>query len=298
MQKILDSLHLNKKDAYIALFTIVALGISFAVFNSTSVEKARAWDIKWGYFSILGTFVLLLAGIVLNAKDFVRRVRGHLPCGRSLIVLGALLAFFSVFAVTHIQNTHRVLSDETSWESMALQMRYARTGGICNEGVWGGDRLDCITEVNNFKGKALGFVQSMTFYVAAPNRDTALKVNFPLYLLSLVAFFFALSIWFRNDWLALAATAFLGGMPIYLLHARSHARSDVEAFLPHRSAPRILCADAPGDRVRVHPVRHLLLALFPRRGLSSACVRAFRSRAELARHKYDGSLPRLRFPGR
>lgn len=221
MQKILDSLHLNKKDAYIALFTVVALGISFAIFNSTSVEKARAWDIKWGYFSILGTFVLLLAGIALNAKDFVRRVRGHLPCRRSLIVLGALLVFFSVFAVTHIQNTHRVLSDETSWESMALQMRYAHSGGICNEGTWGNDKLDCVTEVNNFKGKALGFVQSMTFYVAAPNRDTALKVNFPLYLLSLVAFFFALSVWFRNDWLALAATAFLGGMPIYLLQARS-----------------------------------------------------------------------------
>ena len=221
MQKILDSLHLNKKDAYIALFTVIALGISFVIFNSTSVEKARAWDIKWGYLSILGTFVLLLVGICLNAKDFVRRVREHLPCKWSLALLGALLVFFSVFSVSQIQNTHRVLSDETSWESMALQMRYAHSGGICNEGTWDDGKLNCITEVNNFKGKALGFLQSVAFYVAVPNRDTALKVNFPLYLLSLVAFFFALSIWFKNDWLALAATAFLGGMPIYLLQARS-----------------------------------------------------------------------------
>ena len=103
---------------------------------------------------------------------------------------------------------------------MALQMRYAAPEES-QQGVWGGDRLDCITEANNFKGKALGFTCGVTFYVAAPNRDTALKVNFPLYLLEPRRVLFALSIWFRNDWLTLAATAFLGGMPIYLLQARS-----------------------------------------------------------------------------
>jgi len=221
MQKIIEKLGLSRKDGIIVALVFAVLGVSFSIFNALSVVTARAWDIEWGYYAILLTFVVMLVGFVFNAKDFIRRLRNHLPSKWSLIALSALLVFFSVFAVNHIGNTHRVLSDETSWESMGLQMYFAHTGGICNEGLWEGDLLDCKTEVNNFKGKALGFIYSLIFQIAEPGRDTALAVNFPLFLLSLVAFFLALSIWFKNEWLALAATAFLGGMPIYLLQSRS-----------------------------------------------------------------------------
>ena len=212
---------ISRKSGLIIFFTLLVLGVSFFIFDNTSVPTARAWDIKWGYYAILLTFIAFIVGIVLNGKDFVCRVREHLPSGKSLIALVALLLFFVIFSLNHIENSHRVLSDETSWESMGLQMRFAHSGGICNEGIWNDGNLDCKVEVNNFKGKALGFLYSIVFLVASPDRDTALKVNLPLYVLSLIAFFLALSIWFKNDWLALAATAFLGGMPIYLLQARS-----------------------------------------------------------------------------
>ncbi|OWV00188.1 NPCBM/NEW2 domain-containing protein [Fibrobacter sp. UWR2] len=216
-----DSLHLGKPQAVMAAVSVVVMLAAFLIFNNLSVSYARRWDIDWGYYSILSTFILLIAGIIVNLPFVAKNVKGFLPSGKSFCGLALLMIFFSVFMFGNISNTHRVLSDETSWESMGLQMYFQHTGGICNEGVWTDGVLDCKTEVNNFKGKALGFVYSLVFNFMEPDRDTALLVNYPFYILSLLAFFLALSKWFKSSKLALAATAFLGGMPIYLLQARS-----------------------------------------------------------------------------
>lgn len=215
------SLCLGKPQAVMLATTLVVMLAAFLIFNNLSVSFARRWDIDWGYYAILSTFILLVAGVVVNMPFVAKNIKGFLPEGKSLCGLLVLLILFSVFMFGNISNTHRVLSDETSWESMGLQMYFRHTGGICNEGVWTDGVLDCKTEVNNFKGKALGFVYSLVFNFMEPNRDTALLVNYPFYILSLIAFFLALSKWFRSGRLALAATAFLGGMPIYLLQARS-----------------------------------------------------------------------------
>ena len=212
---------ITRKEGWAIFLTLLILVGAFLVFNHLSVPFARAWDIEWGYYATLATFLVLIAGILVNGKELVSRVKKHVPSTKSLVLLACLLGFFTLFSVNHIENSHRVLSDETSWESMGLQMYFEHSGGVCNEGIWHDGTLDCKVEVNNFKGKTLGFVYSLVFLFADPNRDTALMVNFPFYLFSLVAFFLALSIWFKNDWLALAATAFLGGMPIYLLQSRS-----------------------------------------------------------------------------
>lgn len=231
MKKWFTSLNLGKKDAFTALFTLVVLVVAFLIFNNLSVPFARRWDIDWGYYSILGTFLLLLVGVVVNAPVIAKYTKSFLPSGKSLCAFVVVALVYSVFMFGNIGNTHRVLSDETSWESMGLQMYYQHTGGICNEGVWENGALDCKTEVNNFKGKALGFVYSLVFNFAEPNRDTALLVNYPFYLLSLFFFFLALSKWFKNEWTALGATAFLGGMPIYLLQARSASTEVLYIFL-------------------------------------------------------------------
>lgn len=216
-----DSLHWEKPQNVMLAATAFVLVSAFLIFNNLSVSYARHWDIEWGYYAILLTFLLLVAGVIVNAPFVAKHVKGFLPSGKGFCGLALLLIVFSVFIFGNIGNTHRVLSDETSWESMGLQMYFQHTGGVCNEGVWTDGVLDCKTEVNNFKGKALGFVYSLVFNFMEPNRDTALTVNFPFYILSLIAFFLALSKWFKSDKLALAATAFLGGMPIYLLQSRS-----------------------------------------------------------------------------
>ena len=216
-----DSLHWDKPQNIMLVVTAVVLVSAFVIFNNLSVSYARHWDIEWGYYSILLTFLLLVAGVVVNIPFVAKHIRGFLPSGKVFCGLALLLIVFSAFIFGNIGNTHRVLSDETSWESMGLQMYYKHTGGVCNEGIWTDGVLDCKTEVNNFKGKALGFVYSLVFNFMEPNRDTALTVNYPFYILSLIAFFLALSKWFKSDKLALAATAFLGGMPIYLLQSRS-----------------------------------------------------------------------------
>ena len=286
-----ETLHLGRPQAVMAAVTLFVLVAAFLIFNNTSVEYARRWDIEWGYYAILLTFILLLVGIVVNIPFVVKNWRANLPGGKSFCGLAILLIVFSVFIFSNIGNTHRVLSDETSWESMGLQMYFQHSGGICNEGVWTDGVLDCKTEVNNFKGKALGFVYSVVFNFMEPNRDTALLVNYPFYILSLIAFFLALSRWFRSDKLALAATAFLGGMPIYLLQARSASTEVLYIF--YGPAARFLCADPSRNGLCVYPVCALLLPLFPRKAVPPARLCRFRDCGELAQREYDGGLPRL-----
>jgi len=221
MKNILERLGVSRRHFVVIGITLAVLVVAFLIFNNLTVSYARRWDIDWGYFSILSTFILLVVGIVVNIPVIAQGWKSFRPSGKSVCAFAGIALVFSVFMFGNISNTHRVLSDETSWESMGLQMFFDHTGGVCNEGIWENGVLDCKTEVNNFKGKALGFVYSLVFNFMEPNRDTALLVNFPFYLLSLLFFFFALSKWFKNEWAALAATAFLGGMPIYLLQARS-----------------------------------------------------------------------------
>ena len=228
MKNILERLGIGRRHFVVIGITLAVLVAAFLVFNNLTVSYARRWDIDWGYYSILSTFILLVVGVLVNLPVIARGWNGFKPSGKSVCAFAGVALVFSVFMFGNISNTHRVLSDETSWESMGLH-----TGGICNEGVWTDGVLDCKTEVNNFKGKALGFVYSLVFNFMEPNRDTALLVNFPFYLLSLLFFFFALSKWFKNEWAALAATAFLGGMPIYLLQARSASTEVLYIFLPY-----------------------------------------------------------------
>ncbi len=231
MKKLLERLGDWHRLLAVLGITLAVLVSAFLVFNNLTVSYARRWDIDWGYYAILSTFILLIVGVAINMPMIVRNFRAFKPSGRSICAFAGIALVFSIFMFGNISNTHRVLSDETSWESMGLQMYFEHTGGICNEGIWKDGVLDCKTEVNNFKGKALGFVYSLVFNFMEPGRDTALLVNYPFYLLSLLFFFFALSKWFKNEWAALAATAFLGGMPIYLLQARSASTEVLYIFL-------------------------------------------------------------------
>lgn len=231
MIQIIKKFGFSKKDLMIVALVVVVLVVAFIIFNSLSISTARYWDIQYGYFAILSTFIVLVAGFIVNIKDMTHQVFVHRPSFKSLLILFGILAFFLLYILANIENSHRVLSDETSWESMGLQMFFEQSGGVCNEGIWNQGNLNCFTEVNNFKGKALAFVYSIIFWFSEPGRDSALHVNLPFYLLSLIFFFFSLSIWFKSEKLALAATVFLGGMPIYLLQSRSASTEVLYIFL-------------------------------------------------------------------
>lgn len=215
------SLSFKKTQALACGITLLVLLVAFLIFNNLPVSYARHWDIEYGYYSILLTFLLLIVGFLLNVFEIPKFFINRKPSGKSIGILSVFVLIFSVFMFSNIENSHRVLSDETSWESMALQMHFEQSGGICNEGLWENGTLQCFTEVNNFKGKALGFLHSLAFRFFEPGRDTALWVNYPLYVLSLYTFFLALFLWWRRENFALAATIFLGGMPILLMQARS-----------------------------------------------------------------------------
>ena len=204
---------------------------AFFLFQKMSQNYAKRWDIEWGYYAVLALFIWLCAALIWNAKEIFQRTKSCLPSKFSMLGLAALLVFFAIFTISTIDLQHRVLSDETSWESMALQMRFEQSGGVCNQGVWVDGRLQCKDEVNNFKGKAFAFVHSLAFLIAEPNRDTALRVNFPLALCSVALLFFAMFRLTKDEWLALTVAIFLISQPIFLMQSRSASTEVLYIFL-------------------------------------------------------------------
>ena len=142
MDKILERLGSWRGHLVILGITLAVLVGAFLVFNNLAVSYARRWDIDWGYYAILSTFILLLVGIVVNLPEMIKGFRSYIPSGKSVCAFAGIALVFSIFMFGNISNTHRVLSDETSWESMGLQMYFEHSGGICNEGIWKDGVLD------------------------------------------------------------------------------------------------------------------------------------------------------------
>jgi len=204
---------------------------AFFLFQRISQSYAKSWDIEWGYYAVLALFIWLCAALIWNAKDFFQRVKSYLPSKFSMLGLSVLLILLTVFATTQISLQHRVLSDETSWESMALEMRFNQSGGVCNQGVWVDGSLECKDVVNNFKGKAFAFVHSIAFLFAEPTRETALRVNLPLAVCSVALLFFAMFRFAKDEWLALTAAIFLASQPIFLMQSRSASTEVLYIFI-------------------------------------------------------------------
>jgi hypothetical protein len=213
------------------VFVLPVLAGAFLLFQKLPQNYAKAWDIEWGYYAVLALFAWLCIAFAWNAKEIFQRAKSYLPSKISGLCLAALLVLFVVFATTQIGLQHRVLSDETSWESMALEMRFSQSGGVCNQGVWVNGNLECRDVVNNFKGKAFAFVQSVAFLFAQPGRDTALQLNLPIAVLSIALLFFAMFRFVKDEWLALIAAIFLASQPIFLMQARSASTEVLYVFL-------------------------------------------------------------------
>jgi hypothetical protein len=213
------------------IFTLPVLSGAFLLFQRFSQKYAKAWDIEWGYYAVLALFAWFCIALAWNAKEIFHRAKSYLPSKISWLCLAALLVLFAVFAATQINLQHRVLSDETSWESMALEMRFHQSGGVCNQGVWRDRVLDCKDVVNNFKGKAFAFVQSVAFLFAEPTRETALRINLPLALVSVALLFFAMFRFTKDEWLALTVAIFLASQPIFLMQSKSASTEVLYVFL-------------------------------------------------------------------
>lgn len=205
--------------------TLWLLGNIFIAFKLVTNDAAKAFDIAWGYQLTLLTFLVFIFGFFFNIKDLWQSALKHKPSWQGLGILTLLLVGFSYFAIKEIPLQHRVLSDESSWESMGLQMTYApwdQKGSVCNQGTFDAQgQLECFERVNNFKGKFTPFLYDLSAFFVDPSRDSALWLNLPLFLLSLVLMYYAVLILHGKESTALMATVFLGAMPTMLFQARA-----------------------------------------------------------------------------
>jgi len=241
-------MRITKTDLISVASTAGLLAVAGIIFNGTSNEAAKAWDIQKGFWFMLFVLLTMVGLFVWNARELWARLIAKRPSTPALAIVGACVLAFALFITINIHKQHRVLSDENSWTAMALQMYYNHSGGVCNQGYWTNGNLTCTDEVNNFKGKSLGTLEYVFFHIMPSNRDTALALNFPLYLLSLILFFFALYRFIGEEWIALAATVFLGAMPIYMLQAQAASTEVLYIFL--LNALLLIYALVPPDQVR------------------------------------------------
>ena len=213
------------------LFTLPILIMAFVIFKQTSNSVAKDFDVNWGYPWNIGVLLFFLLGIVLNFKDLIAP-QNHIASPKwSVGILSAFLIFITWFATSNIRMQHRVLSDESSWISMAQQMHHNFNGAVCNQGVFEDGGLDCQDKVNNFKGKALSLAYVLAFQFFPANRDTALYVNLILFLLSLVFIYYATLLRWKSPWLSLTTMLFLGTMPKLLFQSRSASTEVMHIFL-------------------------------------------------------------------
>lgn len=222
----------QSEDLTKALWLLTNVFIGFQLVTN---DAAKAFDITWGYQLTLAGFLAGLFGLIFNAQELWNAAKKHKPSALSLGVLGILLIGFGVFAHTQVPLQHRVLSDESSWESMGLQMTYApwsEKGSVCNQGTFDEQgKLTCFDRVNNFKGKFTPFVYDLVAYFVEPSRDSALWVNLPIYLLSLAFLFYGVFVLSGRETTALMAVIFMGALPTMLFQARAASTEVLYALL-------------------------------------------------------------------
>lgn len=204
-----------------AFLTLLLLIMVYIGFESVPNSTAKFIDRSYGFYIQLIVALITLIGFSFNLKELWQGFKDNKPQNSSWFALTIILLFVGIFTSQEVQLQHRVLSDESSWESMGIQMHYNQRAGVCNQGVFKDGILNCFEEVNNFKGKTTALLYWVMFKFADPNRDTALQLNLPLFLLSIVFIFYGSFLIFQNPWISLSAATFLGTMPKMIFQSRT-----------------------------------------------------------------------------
>jgi hypothetical protein len=201
---------------------VVLLGTFFKLFKWFPIDLAKSLDKEWGFYLTLIQFVGIVIGIAINRKDLKSSFTSISQPKKHLLILGSIVLFFGIFTATQVEKQHRVLSDETSWESLGLMMIHHQSGGVCNEGYYDDDRnLVCERNVNNFKGKATPFAYYLGSFFGEFDRDFALQFNLLFYLASLI-FIYLIVLLIENNWKLAALTSIcLGAFPKYIFQAQT-----------------------------------------------------------------------------
>lgn len=221
----------TRKDLLNVVGTLLLLAVAFFFFFKVNPSTAKNFDREWGFWLQVTLLGSALLGLLINLPQLIKLFHQHQPKKLFWLACFIITLFVGTFATQEIELQHRVLSDESSWESMGIQMYYNHRAGICNQGIFSVNSLDCFDEVNNFKGKTTGIFYWVMFHFLPTNRDSTLLLNLPLFLISLPLLFYGIFLIFNRPWVGLSAALFLGTMPKMLFQSRTATTEVAYVFL-------------------------------------------------------------------
>lgn len=200
----------QRMEFRLALFGLVAVAAVYFGFIGLGVEAAGMLVKKFGYYVMLLTFALWVASLWRLWRE---RMPGEQPGRRELLWAAAVIALFSIMAVTAEPFRSKVLFDEFVLQSTAFNMHFFRDTATM---VRGYDILGAFLSLDNYLDKRPNFypflislVHDFTGYRPA----NAYWLNAALYPVTLgLAYYLGRRI--TSRWGAMLAVVLLGSLPL------------------------------------------------------------------------------------
>lgn len=207
----------QRTEFRLALFGLAAVAAVYFGFIGLDVETAGMIVKRYGYYVLLLTFVLWVAALW---RLWCERLPGEKPGRSELLAAGAVIALFTVMAVTAEPFRSKVLFDEFVLQSTAFNMHFFRDTATM---VRGYDILGAFLSLDNYLDKRPNFypflislVHDLTGYRVA----NAYALNAALFPVTLgLAYYLGRRI--AGRWGAMLTVGLLGSLPLLGQNATS-----------------------------------------------------------------------------
>ncbi len=201
---------LHRTEFRLALFGLAAVAAVYFAFLGLDVEAAGMLVKKFGYYVMLLTFVLWVAGLW---RLWCERSPGQRPGRRELLGAGAVIALFTVLAIASEPFRSKVLFDEFVLQSTAFNMHFFRDTATM---VRGYDLVGTFLSLDNYLDKRPNFYPfliSLAHDLTGYRPANAYWLNAALYPVTLgLAYYLGRRL--AGRWGALLTVLLLGSLPL------------------------------------------------------------------------------------
>ncbi len=213
---------------------VIAIAIPFLIYLAPNINHRgtiQNLDLNLPFPLFIIQFIAAIALLVLLRKDLRDWLFSILPAKPYSILVATFAIVVTIFAGTQIEARHRVQSDESVFMSVAQNMYYNQQSGTCNQGIFDGSKLDCVSRSNSFKTKGLSFIYTLGMPLLGKDLHWIFNLELLLLPLSVLLMFLAIVAWTKQPLLAFFAALLTALQPTVLFQFRSMSVEPLYIFL-------------------------------------------------------------------